>query len=95
MSRATGATQGSHSSSLVQDALGRLTSQTDPQGTIGYSYDAAGRRLTMSYPGGVLALNYDYDTAGNVARRSGEWRDERGSGCWPPMPMTISVAVRA
>src|SRR3546814_20533022 len=54
--------------SFVQDALGRLTSQTGPQGTIGYTYDAAGRRLTMSYPGGTLTINYDYDTVGNVTK---------------------------
>lgn len=68
MSRATGVTQGTHGQSFVQDALGRLTSQTGPQGTIGYTYDAAGRRLTMSYPGATLTINYDYDTAGNVTK---------------------------
>ena len=52
----------------MQDALGRLTSQTGPLGTTGYSYDAAGRRLTMSYPGGTLTIHYDYDVAGNVTK---------------------------
>lgn len=45
-----------------------MTSQTGPQGTIGYTYDAAGRRLTTSYPGGTLTINYDYDVAGNVTK---------------------------
>ena len=54
--------------SFVQDALGRLMSQTGPLGTIGYTYDAAGRRLTMSYPGGTLTINYDYDVVGNVTK---------------------------
>ena len=60
--------QGSQTLTFVQDALGRLTSQTGPLGTIGYTYDAAGRRLTMSYPGSVLTVNYDYDVTGNVTK---------------------------
>jgi RHS repeat-associated protein len=60
--------QGTQTLSFVQDALGRLTSQTGPLGTTGYTYDAAGQRLTMSYPGGVLTLNYDYDPAGKVTK---------------------------
>lgn len=66
--RALGVVQGGHTNSFVHDALGRLTSQSDPLGTIGYSYDAASQRLTMSYPGSVLTINYDYDTAGNVTK---------------------------
>lgn len=66
MGRATGVTQSSHSVDLAHNALGQVTSQTGPLGTIGYTYDAAGRRLSMSYPGGSLTINYEYDVAGNV-----------------------------
>ncbi|NIJ35374.1 RHS repeat-associated protein [Sphingopyxis panaciterrae] len=68
MNRATGVTQGAQTHSFALNALSRVTSQTGPLGTTGYSYDAAGRRLTMSYPGGVLTVNYDYDTVGNVIK---------------------------
>lgn len=68
MSRATGVTQGTQTHSFALNALGQVTGQTGPLGTVGYSYDAAGRRLTMSYPGGTLTINYDYDTVGNVTK---------------------------
>jgi RHS repeat-associated protein len=66
LGRALSVAQGGHSLGFVHNALGQVTSQTGPLGTIGYTYDAAGRRLTMSYPGGTLTINYDYDVAGNV-----------------------------
>jgi RHS repeat-associated protein len=68
MDRATGVTQGTQTLGFVPNALGQVTSQTGPLGTIGYTYDAAGRRLTMSYPGATLTVNYDYDTVGNVTK---------------------------
>lgn len=68
MGRATSVIQGGQTLSFVHNALGHLTSQTGPLGTIGYTYDAAGQRLTMSYPGGTLTINYDYDVAGNVLK---------------------------
>ncbi|MFN4358659.1 RHS repeat domain-containing protein [Sphingopyxis alaskensis] len=66
LGRALSVAQGGHSLGFVHNALGQVTSQTGPLGTIGYTYDAAGRRLSMSYPGGALTINYDYDVAGNV-----------------------------
>jgi RHS repeat-associated protein len=44
------------------DILGRLTSQTTPQGAIGYGYDAADRRISMS-TGGLADTTYNYDDA--------------------------------
>lgn len=51
---------------LVWDALGRLTSESQPFGSVSYLYDAAGRRTQTTYPGSGLYITYDYDVTGNV-----------------------------
>ncbi len=50
------------------DSLGRLVSQTDPIGTVGYQYDAAGRRTRTTYPGSGLYVEYDYLVTGEVTK---------------------------
>lgn len=49
------------------DDLGRMTSVTDGNGTITYSFDDANRLLATSYPGGK-SLGYGYDLVGNRTR---------------------------
>jgi RHS repeat-associated protein len=44
------------------DLLDRLTTETTPQGSVGYTYDAASRRKTMTVAG-QPAVNYTYDDA--------------------------------
>jgi RHS repeat-associated protein len=52
----------SGTSSRAYDGLNRLTSETTPQGTVGYTYDAAGRRLTMQ-AASQAQVSYTYDNA--------------------------------
>ncbi len=47
------------------DALGRMTSESSPLGTIGYQYDAAGRRTRITWADGFY-VTYDYDVVGAV-----------------------------
>jgi RHS repeat-associated protein len=47
------------------DALGRLTGEVTPQGTVAYQYDAASRRTRITWPDSFYVV-YDYDSAGNV-----------------------------
>ncbi|WP_169801030.1 RHS repeat domain-containing protein [Novosphingobium naphthalenivorans] len=56
---------GGQSVTNAYDALGRVTSQVTPQGTVGYQYDVASRRTRITWPDS-LYVAYDYDTAGNV-----------------------------
>ncbi len=49
----------------VYDDLGRLTSETTPQGTVSYTYDAAGRRLTMQ-AASQAQVSYTYDNANRL-----------------------------
>jgi RHS repeat-associated protein len=49
----------------VYDGLDRLTSETTPQGTVGYTYDNVGRRLTMTVPG-QSTVNYCWDNANRL-----------------------------
>jgi RHS repeat-associated protein len=70
----TGATftSGGQTVTNTFDALGRVTGQVSPQGTVGYQYDAASRRIRITWPDAVYVA-YDYDTVGNVTaiRESG------------------------
>lgn len=56
---------GGQSVASAYDALGRVTSQVTPQGTVGYQYDAASRRTRITWPDSLYVV-YDYDTVGNV-----------------------------
>ena len=49
------------------DALGRLTSESQPYGTASYQYDAAGRLTRLTWPDAFYA-NYDYDLLGRVTK---------------------------
>ena len=63
------ASQTGHTLTYVFDALGRLTSETGPKGTVSYQYTAANQRSRMDYPGsGSFYVNYDYNTAGDLTR---------------------------
>lgn len=57
------------SQSLAYDALGRLTSDNQPNGAIGYQYDSAGHRTRMNWSDG-LSITYDYLANGAVDRIS-------------------------
>lgn len=46
------------------DALGRLTTEGQPFGSMSYQYDAASRRTRITWPDSFF-VTYDYDTAGN------------------------------
>jgi len=50
---------------MAYDALGRLTEETSPLGTMRYGYDLAGRRIWISWPDWFWAA-YDYDLANEV-----------------------------
>lgn len=54
------------SQTTAYDALGRMVSDNQPNGTITSQYDAAGRRTQMSWSDG-LSITYDYLTNGSVA----------------------------
>ena len=56
---------GGQSVTNVFDGLGRLTSQTSPQGAISYLYDSASRRTRTTWADGFY-VSYDYDTLGRV-----------------------------
>ena len=49
------------------DALGRLTSEGQPFGSMLYQYDAAGNPIRLTWSDGFY-VNYDYDTVGNVTK---------------------------
>ncbi len=49
------------------DNLGRLISETTPQGTVSYTYDVAGRRATMTVTGQPV-VNYSYDNANRLTQ---------------------------
>lgn len=50
---------------LGYDALGRLSSDAQPYGTMAYQYDAAGRRTRVTWPD-AFYVTYGYDVAGNM-----------------------------
>lgn len=52
-----------HSIALAYDAVGNLTSQAGPLGTVSYQYDLAGRRTRMTWPDSFY-VDYDYDVTG-------------------------------
>jgi len=58
---------GSRSISLNYDGLDRLTSETSPQGSVGYAYDAAGRRTSMTVAG-QAAVTYGFDNANRLTQ---------------------------
>lgn len=49
------------------DLLDRLTSETTPQGAVGYTYDNAGRRATLTVPGQTVA-SYTFDAANRLTQ---------------------------
>lgn len=51
--------------SFGYDNLARITSETTPQGSVGYTYDNAGRRATMTVAG-QPAVSYGYDAANRL-----------------------------
>jgi RHS repeat-associated protein len=50
---------------LAWDALGRLSSDAQPFGTMNYQYDAVGHRTRVTYPGSSY-VTYDYDIVGDM-----------------------------
>lgn len=56
------------STTLTQswDALGRLTSQSQPFGSVAYQYDAAGRRTRLTWQDGFY-VTYDHFVTGEVS----------------------------
>jgi len=65
--RMTSATQNSITNAMTWDALGRMLTETAPQGTVTSEYDLAGRRTKVTLPGATsLFANHDYDLLGNV-----------------------------
>lgn len=49
------------------DGFGRLITETQPFGTIGYQYDAGSRRTRLTWSDG-LYVQYDYDQLGRVTK---------------------------
>ncbi len=49
------------------DGLDRLTSETTPQGSVGYTYDAAGRRASMTVAG-QSSVTYSYDNVNRLTQ---------------------------
>lgn len=49
------------------DALGRLTSESQPFGTVSYQYDSAGQLIRLTWPD-ALYVNYDHDLLGRVTK---------------------------
>ena len=56
---------GGQSVTNAYDGLGRITSQTSPQGAISYLYDSASRRTRTTWAD-AFYVSYDYDTLGRV-----------------------------
>jgi len=53
----------SASETYTRNALGWLTSDAQPLGTVSYGYDAYGRRTQLTYPGSGLYITYAYNDA--------------------------------
>ena len=51
--------------SKTYDALNRLKTVTDSQGTVTYDYDAVGRQTQISYPSSITT-NYSYDSRNRI-----------------------------
>ncbi|MFA6219948.1 MAG: hypothetical protein WC692_09260 [Erythrobacter sp.] len=49
------------------DALGRLTSESQPYGTASYQYDAAGQLTRLTWPD-AFYVNYDHDLLGRITK---------------------------
>ena len=65
--RMTSATQNSITNARTWDALGRMLTESAPQGTVTSEYDLASRRTKVTLPGATsLFANYDYDVLGNL-----------------------------
>ncbi|MCD0450030.1 hypothetical protein LO762_12625 [Actinocorallia sp. API 0066] len=64
-----------HTTTFTNDALGRVTSQTEPVDAsngivVSFGYDANGREITRTSPGGVVATT-QYDALGAVTGQTG------------------------
>ena len=67
LNRMTSAVQGGITNSMTWDALGRMLTETAPQGTVSSQYDLSGRRTRVTLPGATtLYAEYVYDLVGNV-----------------------------
>ncbi len=66
--------------------LDRLTSETTPQGSVGYAYDTAGRRTTMTLAG-QPTVSYDYDLADRLTAIT-------QGAAWSPSPTTTPAGRR-
>jgi RHS repeat-associated protein len=67
LNRMTSAVQNSITNAMTWDALGRMLTETAPQGTVSSQYDLAGRRTKMTLPGATtLFADYLYDVLGNT-----------------------------
>jgi RHS repeat-associated protein len=67
LGRMTGASGGT-TLTFTYDALGRMLSDGQPFGSIGYEYDLAGRRTKMTWNNDGFYVDYDYDVTGNVTK---------------------------
>jgi RHS repeat-associated protein len=66
LGRRTGLTDGTGTTSVTHDALGRITGITAPDtGSIGYAYNARGQRTGLTYPDGT-AIAYSYHADGQM-----------------------------
>ncbi|RLB38524.1 MAG: hypothetical protein DRH12_12775, partial [Deltaproteobacteria bacterium] len=66
--RMTGMTDSLGTSAYSYDALGRLTSYTNPYGqSVSYSYDEAGNLSTITYPGNKV-VTYTYDASNRLTK---------------------------
>jgi len=64
---------------LGYDAVGRITSMTDPHGfATGYQYDAAGNMTKVTYPGNKT-VSYTYDALNRLATVSIDWLGKSAS----------------
>jgi RHS repeat-associated protein len=66
LGRRTGLTDGTGTTSVTHDALGRITGITAPDtGSIGYAYNGRGQRTGLTYPDGTT-VTYTYHADGQM-----------------------------
>lgn len=81
----TSATEAGRSIARTYDALGRLTAETGPLGTVGYEYRLDGARTRTTWPGDDFYVTYDNDNSGAVTAIR-----EKGAASGPGVLATIA-----